>query len=222
MPTAPLNDWITEVLDDDGLSGMGHAQNRDLGNLGLGWLYYGMARVVKPATAVVIGSYRGFVPLMMGRALIDNGAGKVIFIDPSLVDPFWREPDAVRAHFAKFGLSNIEHHCVTTQDFVKSAAYQNLGEVGLVFIDGYHSHEQARFDYEAFEPRLAARGVVLFHDSVRIRPSRIYGPDKVYEHRVRDYMLELRKDPKLQVFDLPFGDGLTLVRKSAAEETLFQ
>jgi len=210
------------VLDDDGLSGMGHAQLRESGNLGLGWLYYGMARVVKPATAVVIGSYRGFVPLMLGRALAEDGAGRVLFIDPSLVDAFWREPDEVRAHFAKFGLSNIEHYRMTTQEFVKSAAYQDLGEVGIVFIDGYHSHEQARFDFEAFEPRLPARGMVFFHDSIRVRPSGIYGPDKVYEHRVRDYMLELRKDQKLQVFDLPFGGGLTLVRKSAAGETLFE
>ena len=216
-----MNAWITQVLGDDGLSGMGHAQNRQSGNLGLGWLYYGMARVVKPATAVVIGSYRGFVPLMLGRALSENGDGKVLFIDPSLVDDFWREPDKVRAHFATFGLSNIEHHCLTTQEFVKSDAYKNLGEIGLVFIDGYHSHEQARFDFEAFESRLSARGVIFFHDSIRVRPSRIYGPDKVYEHRVRDFMLELRKDPKLQVFDLPFGDGLTLVRKAAAQESLF-
>jgi hypothetical protein len=72
MFSAPLNDWITRVLDDDGLSGMGHAQNRESGNLGFGWLYYGMARVVKPATAVVIGSYRGFVPMMLGRALAES------------------------------------------------------------------------------------------------------------------------------------------------------
>jgi predicted O-methyltransferase YrrM len=221
MSTAPLNDWIAQVLDDDGLSGMGHAQIRESGNLGLGWLYYGMGRVVKPATAVVIGSYRGFVPLMLGRALADNGAGRVLFIDPSLVDNFWREPGKVRAHFAKFGLSNIEHFCMTTQEFIKSDVYKNLPEVDVVFIDGYHSHEQARFDFEAFEPRLSARGMVFFHDSIRVRPSRIYGSDNVYEHRVRDFMLELRKDPKLQVFDLPFGDGLTLVRKSASGEMLF-
>lgn len=210
------------MLAHDGLSGMGHAQNPESGNLGLGWLYYGMARVVKPATAIVIGSHRGFVPLMLGRALADHGGGKVVFIDPSLVDHFWREPNRVQAHFAKFGLNNIEHHCLTTQEFVKSAAYKSLNEVGLVFIDGYHSYEQARFDFEAFEPLLSERGMVLFHDSVRIRLSRIYGADKAYEHRVRDFMLELRKDASLQVFDLPYGDGLTLVRKCISEETLFQ
>jgi predicted O-methyltransferase YrrM len=220
-PTS-LNAWIAEVLADDSLSGMGHGQHRESGNLGLGWLYYGMARVVKPTTAVVIGSYRGFAPLVFGRALADNGSGKVVFIDPSLVDNFWRQPDDVRAHFAKFGVNNIEHHCLTTQDFVTSAAHKSLNDVGLVFIDGYHSHEQARFDFEAFEPLLSDRGVILFHDSIRVRPSRIYGADKVYEHRVRDFMLELSKDASLQVFDVPFGDGLTLVRKSASGETLFK
>ena len=62
------------------------AGNREI--WGSAGCYYGMARVVKPETAVVIGSYRGFVPLALGRALADNGAGKVLFIDPSLVDPF--------------------------------------------------------------------------------------------------------------------------------------
>lgn len=222
MNSTSLNTWIDQVLSDDNLSGMGHAQNREFGSLGLGWLYYGMARIVKPTTAVVIGSFRGFVPLVLGRALADEGAGKVIFIDPSLVDNFWREPANVQAHFSKFGLTNIEHHCLTTQEFVGSTTYRNLGEIGLVFIDGYHSQEQARFDFEAFRPFVSERGVILFHDSIRVRSSRIYGPNKVYEHRVRDLMLELRKDPALQVFDLPFGDGLTLVRRASSEEMLFK
>jgi len=221
LKRTPFNAWIAKVLNDDGLAGMGHAQDPESANLGLGWLYYGIARVVKPTTAVVIGSFRGFVPLILGRALADNRAGKVVFIDPSLVDAFWRDPGKVRAHFAKFGIGNIEHHCLTTQEFVKTPAYANLGKVDFVFIDGYHSYEQARFDFKAFEPLLSPRGMTLFHDSIRVRPSRIYGPGKVYEHRVRDFMLELRKNPDLQVFDLPFGDGLTLVRKAASREALF-
>ncbi|MGE0329834.1 MAG: class I SAM-dependent methyltransferase [Ramlibacter sp.] len=208
------------VLATPGMAAMGHAQDAQRGDPGLGWLYYALARLVKPSIAVVIGSWRGFVPAMLGRALADDGDGQVQFIDPSLVDGFWRDPHAVQAHFARLGLSNVTHWRMTTQQFVASAAYLQLKETALVFIDGYHSLEQARFDYLAFRHLVPAHGMVLFHDSIRVRPSRIYGEHKVYEHRVRDLMDELRADAGLQVLDLPYGDGLTLVRAVAVPEAL--
>lgn len=218
---AAFDYWIKNVLEHEAMTQMGHGQRRETASLGLGWLYYGMVRVIRPASVVVIGSYRGFVPLVMGRALADNGSGTVKFIDPSLVDGFWRKPTAVNEHFSKFGLTNIEHHCATTQEFVQQPEYHGLDDVGIVFIDGYHSYEQARFDFEAFEPLVASRGVIFFHDSIVVRTSRIYGPGKSYEHRVCDFMTELRKDGRYQVFDIPYGDGLTMVRKQPAKEILF-
>jgi predicted O-methyltransferase YrrM len=219
--SATFDSWIRNVLAHEAMTQMGHGQKRETANLGLGWLYYGMTRVIKPTCVVVIGSYRGFAPLVMGRALSDNGSGTVKFIDPSLVDGFWREPAAVNEHFSQFGLTNIHHHCATTQEFVEQPEYRSLGEVGVLFIDGYHSYEQAKFDFEAFEPLVTSRGVIFFHDSIVVRTSRIYGPEKSYEHRVRDFMIELRKDARHQVFDIPYGDGLTMVRKQPAAEILF-
>ncbi|MBG9386537.1 class I SAM-dependent methyltransferase [Caenimonas sp. DR4.4] len=215
-----MDAWIGQLLAAEGLAAMGHAQRPDQADLGLGWLYYGLARLIKPELAVVIGSWRGFAPMVIARALADNGQGRVLFIDPSLVDDFWRDPAAVRAYFARFGLHNIDHHRLTTQEFVASPRYSALGEVGLLFIDGYHSEEQARFDYESFRPSVPAHGVALFHDSIRVRPSRIYGDDKVYEHRVRHLIDELRGRQGLQVVDLPYGDGLTMVRTAGMPEVL--
>jgi predicted O-methyltransferase YrrM len=181
----------------------------------LGWLYYALARALRPTVAVVIGSYRGFVPLVLGKALADNlENGRVYFIDPSLVDGFWKDPKAVAEHFAGLGVRNVRHFHMTTQQFVQTEAYRSLEPVGMVFVDGYHSEEQARFDYEAFQGRLAPNGIMLFHDSVRVRTSRIYGPDRHYEHRVKCLMDSLKQDAGLQVFDLPVFDGITLVRKA--------
>ncbi|HVM46425.1 MAG TPA: class I SAM-dependent methyltransferase [Candidatus Acidoferrum sp.] len=212
-----MNDWVARLFENPELLRMGHGQRREDLNLGLGWLYYGLARVLRPQTAVVIGSYRGFVPLLLGKALADNvEKGTVYFIDPSLVDDFWKAPKAVAEHFEGLGISNVRHFCMTTQQFVQTDTYRSLPPVGLLFVDGYHSEEQARFDYEAFAGRLAPNGIALFHDSVRVRPSRVYGPGCVYEHRVKCFMDTLKRDPGLQVFDLPFFDGLTLVRKAEA------
>lgn len=164
---------------------------------------------------VVIGSYRGFVPLVFGKALQDNQEqGEVVFIDPSLADDFWKDGDAVRRYFRGFGIGNVRHFRMTTQEFTGTETYRTLGQVGLVFIDGYHSEEHARADYEAFAPFLAPRGFVLFHDSMVVRPDRVYGNDRAYEMRVKYAVDALKTDPGLQVLDLPYGvSGLTIVRR---------
>jgi predicted O-methyltransferase YrrM len=209
-----MNDWIAKLFEQRDLTRMGHGQRVADLNLGLGWLYYGLARVLRPAAVVVIGSFRGFVPLVFGKALADNGEnGLVHFIDPSLVDDFWREPQGVRDYFARYGVTNVRHYLMTTQQFVASESYHALERVGIVFVDGYHSEEQARFDYEAFRELLALDGIVLFHDSVRCDTSRIYGPGRDYECRVKHFINSLKLNPRLQVFDLPFFEGVTLVRR---------
>jgi predicted O-methyltransferase YrrM len=193
---------------------MGHNQTGEDLNLGLGWIYYGLARLLQPKRAVVIGSHRGFVPMIIARACQENREpGTVTFIDPSFVDDFWREPARTRAWFQEFGLTNIEHQLATTQDFIKMPAYERLSDVGLLFVDGYHTAEQARFDHEAFAGKLSPRAVVLFHDSMIDRTSTIYGKDVPYQMSVVDYMTELKRDSGLQLLDLPFGTGLTVMRR---------
>lgn len=210
--------WIARLFEDSALTGMGQAQRVEDLNLGLGWIYYGLARLLRPRRVVVIGSYRGFAPMVFARALADNGeGGRVTFIDPSLVDDFWRDPTRVAAHFAHHGLANIDHHLLTTQDFVTSDAWRTLGEVGIVLVDGYHEEAQARFDHASFLPHLAADGYTLFHDSVRERVSRIYGEGRAYTHSVTRYLDTLRADPAWQVLDLYQGDGLSIVRRAGRE-----
>ncbi len=222
---AGLTEWIARLFEEPGLLRMGHNQRAEDLNLGLGWLYYGLARLLHPKRAVVIGSYRGFVPLLLGKALCDNvEPGEVMFIDPSMVDDFWKDPEAVHAYFRGFGLENVRHHRMTTQQFVETEAYRGLGGIGLLFIDGYHSEEQARFDYRAFEQFLEPRGIALFHDSMVLRPSVVYGAGRVYDMRVKAFLDELKQDPGVQCFDVPFGTGVTLVRKSggASSEPLLE
>jgi predicted O-methyltransferase YrrM len=215
-----MKEWIDTLFETKDLLRMGHHQRAEDANLGLGWLYYALARILRPSTIVVIGSFRGFAPLVFSKALADNSeGGQVWFIEPSLVDDFWKDPSAVRKFFGEFGASNVEHFLMTTQQFVMSEKYHLLAEVGIVFVDGYHSEEQARFDYQAFQDRLSAEGIVLFHDSVRVRTSRMYGPDRLYEHRVKYFVDSLKNDSNLQVFDLPFGDGITLVRRERSAAT---
>jgi predicted O-methyltransferase YrrM len=212
-----LTGWIDRLFADGTLTQMGHGQSKEDSNLGLGWLYYALARIVRPSVAVVIGSWRGFVPLVLARALADNQAGgRVIFIDPSLVDDFWKDPATVDAYFSRFGVDNITHYRLTTEQFVASDAYAELSDVGLVFIDGHHSYHHARFDFEAFEPKLSERGFILMHDSAALDLSTIYGLDKPYVYQVKLLVDELRQKPHLQVLEVPFADGVTVVTQAPA------
>jgi len=221
MESGTFTEWIARVMEHPRLLLSGHAQRAEDQNLGLGWLYYSLGRVLRPRRAIVIGSWRGFVPLMLGKALEDNlEQGEVIFIDPSLVDDFWKHKADVKAYFGGLGVENIRHFCMTTQEFVESPDYELLGEIGIVFIDGRHTQEQARFDYDSFKGLLAPRGLVLLHDSMIVRDDKAYGADKAYKMTVKYFVDQLKEDASLQVFDLPFGaSGLTLVRKLDGEES---
>lgn len=209
-----MNSWIADLLANPSMLRMGHLQRAADGNLGLGWLYYALARALRPTTAVVIGSWRGFVPLVLGKALADNlEGGTVWFVDPSLADDFWTDAPTVAEHFRRHGVDNVRHVRMTTQEFVASATYAALPPLGLVFIDGLHTAEQARFDWEAFAPRLAPGALVCFHDSLTEKTSPMYGPERAYRCSVGTFLATLRTRPDLQVFDLPLGPGLTFVRR---------
>lgn len=213
--------WIARVFEQPDLLKMGHHQRAEDLNLGMGWLYYAFGRMLRPRLAVVIGSWRGFVPLMLGKALQDNSEpGEVIFVDPSLADDFWKDPDRVKAHFQGLGVSNIRHYLMTTQQFVDTAEYRALGKIGLLFIDSLHTDTQASFDYEAFSGLLEPRGFVMLHDSMIVRPDKVYGGEKAYGMSVKLFVDRLKKDPMLQLLDVPFGHtGLTLLRKLDEEAT---
>ncbi len=105
---------------------------------------------------------------------------------------------------------------MTTQQFAQTEDYRSLPQLGMVFVDGYHSEEQARFDYETFESLLSPDGVILLHDTANCEVSRVYGRDRAYQRRVKVFVDQLKRDNRLQVFDLPFDQGVTLVRKLTA------
>ena len=116
-----MNDWIARLFEHPDLLRMGHGQRVEDLNLGLGWLYYALGRVLRPRKAVVIGSYRGFVPLVLGKALAENFEhGEVTFLDPSFADDFWKDENEVRRYFHGFGSDNIHHFRMTTQEFVRN------------------------------------------------------------------------------------------------------
>ncbi len=155
--------------------------------------------------------------MVLAKGLMDNAEdGRVTFIDPSMVDDFWSDAEKTKSWFTSFGLDNIDHYRCTTQEFVQTEAYKQLPSLGVIFVDGFHSAEQARFDHEAFMHLLEPNGCVFFHDGVRKKNSEIYGSDRAYVHTVCDYIEELRLSPELQVYDFSLADGVAMVSRRIA------
>jgi predicted O-methyltransferase YrrM len=212
----PLSCGLPQLIDrmsqDKDLWMMGHGQDHSSLDIGLGWTYYGITRSHKPKLAVVIGSWRGFVPMLIAQAIQDTGNnGRLLFIDPSLVDEQWSQ-GRTDAYFSDYGLQCIDHRLQTSQELIADPEFALL-EIDLLFIDGLHTEEQCRLEFEAFSRQLTTNAITLFHDTHSRIQSKIYGADKPYTHTVCRYMDVLRARDDLQVFDLPIDQGITLIQR---------
>lgn len=191
---------------------MGHNQDFEAKDIGLGWLYYGLARTIKPSTAVVIGSWRGFAPMLIGQAIQDNSnGGKLIFIDPSFADDHWQK--GVNEYFESYGIKCIQHFRQTSEAFLKETDLP-ANSVDLLFIDGYHTYDHCKAEHEGFSTLLSDQAVVLFHDSTSKMESTIYGQDNAYTHSVWRYIEELKSQSAFEVLNLPIGQGVAIARRA--------
>ena len=132
------------------------------------WLLYGLARSIKPKVCVEIGSARGKSACAVGLALRRNGGGKLYAIDPHSVTT-WNDKDSVdsfaiiNAHLQKAELTEwVEIVRKTSGDAAKGWNKK----IDLIFIDGDHSYEGVKADWELFLPHLSEFGVVVFHDTL--------------------------------------------------------
>jgi len=139
---------------------------------------YGLARALKPKTAVEIGSARGKSACFLGLALKENGSGKLYAIDPH-APTAWNDLEStdtiedMRRNISALGLEQIVEIVRTTSG---EAVRTWARPIDLLFIDGDHSFDGVKSDWDSFSPFVTEFGLVVFHDTMWDR-----SPDERYQ-----------------------------------------
>jgi predicted O-methyltransferase YrrM len=94
---------------------------------------------------------------------------------------------------------------LTGVEAARNHAALGIREADFVFIDGDHTREGLRSDWEGWSSLVTADGIIALHDS---RPSATRGLDAESMLFTREVVL---KDPRFEVVD--FADTLTILRK---------
>jgi hypothetical protein len=125
-------------------------------------------RAAQPRVFVELGTYSGVsYAAFCQAALADSTSSLCHAVDTWYGDPHAGIYDgtvyqAFKAfHDARYETISQIHRC--TFDAARTRFAD--GSVDLLHIDGYHTYEAVRHDFEAWLPKLSSRGVVLFHDT---------------------------------------------------------
>ena len=172
---------------------------------------YGLVRSMKPQVCVEIGSARGNSSCAIGSALKENGRGKLYAIDPhsptNWNDNFSIETfDILRRNIAALGLTKQVEIVRSLSD---EAARDWTHPIDLIFIDGDHSYEGVKQDWDLFVKHVTPFGLVVFHDTIwDIMPS---ADGKYAAMGVPRFVDELRQQG-YQVITLDKDCGLSIVQ----------
>jgi predicted O-methyltransferase YrrM len=131
-------------------------------------ILYGLIRSMKPEVCVEIGSARGNSTCSIAAALKENEHGKLYAIDPHMptdwndnfsVDTF----DILRSNLSALGLTD---HVEIIRSRSEEAARDWTRAIDLIFIDGDHSYEGVKRDWDMFVKHVSRFGLVVFHDTI--------------------------------------------------------
>jgi predicted O-methyltransferase YrrM len=148
-------------------------------------LFRAANRLPTGATVVEIGSWKGKSTFCLARGL--RPGGRVHAIDP--FDGFG-EPGSAEIYAAERGPQRLRRQFEENIAPVRNVVEVHQGysrefvgrfpTIDLLLIDGDHSAEGARYDFEHFTAPIPVGGWLMFHDYYPDRPD--LGPSWVVEH----------------------------------------
>jgi hypothetical protein len=199
---------------------LGHNQEPRNLNLGFGFIYYGVARALRPKHTLVIGSGYGFSVVCLALAMKDNGQGTLTFVDPSyslLKDgplktmggrATWSSDTSVKEHFQRFGVEDIvTHYKMRSDQLFTSYDDLQLPPIDLGFIDGNHSYEDVKYDFISMLGRCRKNSYIFLHDT------NIYVREFLHHSGVKRWLkIVKREEQAFEVVNFPYSSGVALVR----------
>jgi GT2 family glycosyltransferase len=129
---------------------------------------YWVVQWARPAVFVELGTHYGVSHAAFCESAIRNGLGfRGYAVDTWEGDEhagFYGEDvyrDLKEFHDARFGQISRMLRCT----FDEALKYFDDGSIDLLHIDGLHSYEAVKNDFENWLPKMSPRGVVMFHDT---------------------------------------------------------
>jgi len=123
--------------------------------------------VARPRVFVELGSHYGVSYCAFCQAVKHLGAGTKCYA----VDTWQGDPQA--GFFGQEVLDELRGHhdplygdfsTLLRMTFAEAASRFGRGSVDLLHVDGFHTYEAVKNDYETWLPLMSERGVMLFHD----------------------------------------------------------
>ncbi len=127
----------------------------------------------RPAAVVELGTHRGFSYLVFCQAIRDHRLSATAHA----VDTW--EGDEHAGYYGDEVLTQLrrlhdaEYSSFSTlirSSFSDAASRFGDGSIDLLHIDGLHTYDAVKTDFETWKPKLSDRGIVLFHDTNEFTP----------------------------------------------------
>lgn len=210
-------------------------------HLGDGLLIYALIQHMRAKNCVCIGSGGGFIPRIMTQARLD--LYKQNIFDSKKPSPEWGDIGTTILIDANNGVGGKtdwvdegsfmrnEFPCRIVLDTSENAYYNFIVkqdiQIDILYIDGNHSFEGVRDDFELFTKNLSKNGLVILHDT-----DANYSKEFIKSHDIRDehwqsfdgpaQFVSQFKQPEWEVLNLfnhgilkdkPSSTGITILSK---------
>lgn len=131
------------------------------------YILYSITRNVNPNKVVETGVYKAGSTIAIAQALKDNGRENPKMFSFDMWE-FGTKDEAIK-NIEKAGLRDlIELTDGETKDTL-SEKMKEIGEIELAFIDGLHSYDGVKYDFDCIYPFLKTNGVIILHDTVNCK-----------------------------------------------------